>query len=924
MMLRTRLCAIGAVVGVFGLGLAAYSFQDSDGPADAFIQAGKKIEPNELLPISQVILFNSGVGYMQREGEVDGNARVQLSFAASDINDLLKSLVLQDAKGQVGVVHYDSSDPIEKTLRSFALDLTSNPTFGQILNQARGEKVELTRSEKKDALTSKISGVIVGLETQLKSVAKDLFLEAEILNLSTPTGLQSIPMDQVVSVRFSNPTLEAELQRALSILASAHDTQKKTVSVGFNGQGKRQVRVGYVLERPIWKTTYRLRLDPKGKIFLQGWALVENTSDDDWNDVRMVLVSGKPISFKMNLYDPIYIPRPFVEPEMYASLRPPVYGGAMTTQNAGMFGMVGMGGLMGMGMIGAGPPPDPTEGRPMPNGMMGMPMGGMGMGGMGMGGMGGQLMGASGGQFSGGSFQGGFGGGQMVGGQMMGGQGLNRFQQQSQQALERREMERAFQEKNKLTYDELQRRRVQKGEAADEAQKKGPAVAGFNFQEGIQSVASADEVGDYFHYTLDQKISLPRQKSAMLPIVDQTIEGQKVSIFNDAVHAKYPLLGLKIKNTSGQPLTQGPITVYDGGVFGGDTRILDLQPNEVRLLSYALDQGTEVKIDTKEVPGPDLHFRLGDDYKLSARYILRKTRTYTIKNRSTHDRLVILEQPIRSEWKLTDPKQATEQTRDLYRFQVAVPAGKVVVYDVVEEQPRIDEFSGRRTYDVANGISVKIEANIDFSRLIDLKIVKGMVQPTLRTREIKAYFIQNLTDIDRTLTIDYVVRPGWTRVDDEKTPQAGPAVFRFKLDVAKGKTGQQTIREERVAPEAGTPLKLLGESTIRDYVGRAASSAAVKAALMKSLDMQIKIADTLREIAALDQQLNIVTGDHARVRENLKIVPMTSEHYKTFLEKFVNQDKQIETLQTTLRELNAALLRRQRDYDQFVTKLDVE
>ena len=82
---------------------------------------------------------------------------------------------------------------------------------------------------------------------------------------------------------------------------------------------KRNARVGYVIERPIWKTSYRLRIEPGGKVFLQGWAMVENTSDDDWNNVRMALVSGRPISFEMNLYQPLYIPRPFVEPEMFAS-----------------------------------------------------------------------------------------------------------------------------------------------------------------------------------------------------------------------------------------------------------------------------------------------------------------------------------------------------------------------------------------------------------------------------------------------------------------------------------------------------------------------------------------------------------------------------------------------------------------------------
>src|ERR1019366_4472282 len=165
-----------------------------------------------------------------------------------------------------------------------------------------------------------------------KTAGKDQILETEVLNLNTATGLQAIPMDQVISVRFLNPTLETEFNRALNVLAASHDTQKKTVSVGFNGEGKRHVKVGYVVERPIWKTSYRLSIDNKGKVSLQGWALVENTSDDDWNEVRMVLVSGKPISFKMNLYDPIYIPRPFVEPEMFASLRPPVYAGSMSVE----------------------------------------------------------------------------------------------------------------------------------------------------------------------------------------------------------------------------------------------------------------------------------------------------------------------------------------------------------------------------------------------------------------------------------------------------------------------------------------------------------------------------------------------------------------------------------------------------------------
>src|SRR5262249_43955538 len=119
----------------------------------------------------------------------------------------------------------------------------------------------------------------------------------------------------------------AEFKKALETLAQGHDTQKKAVTLHFVGAGRRNVRVGYVVENPIWKTSYRLVLDQQGKPFLQGWAIVENPSDEDWKDVRMALISGRPISFQMDLYQPLFVPRPVVEPELFASLRPPTYSG---------------------------------------------------------------------------------------------------------------------------------------------------------------------------------------------------------------------------------------------------------------------------------------------------------------------------------------------------------------------------------------------------------------------------------------------------------------------------------------------------------------------------------------------------------------------------------------------------------------------
>src|ERR1041385_2197162 len=143
--------------------------------------------------------------------------------------------------------------------------------------------------------------------------------------------MRGVKLADVQRVRFLNPTLDSEFKRALETLALSHDTQKKAVSLAFSGEGKRDVRVSYVVENPIWKTSYRLVLSAKkdGKPMLQGWAVGENASEDDWKDVLMALVSGRPISFQMDLYQPLYVPRPMVEPELFASLRPPTYQGAM-------------------------------------------------------------------------------------------------------------------------------------------------------------------------------------------------------------------------------------------------------------------------------------------------------------------------------------------------------------------------------------------------------------------------------------------------------------------------------------------------------------------------------------------------------------------------------------------------------------------
>ncbi len=291
--------------------------------AAASAQEGKPAgaKPAAALPLNKIVLFTSGVGYFEHKGEVEGNAKVDLQFRVDQINDLLKSMVLEDGRsGSVSAISYGSRDPITKTLKSFPIDLTDNPTLGEILDQMRGQRIQI------DAQAS-TTGVLLGVEKRKKPVGKDEEpIEVEYLNILTDAGLSSVPMDTISQIKLLDEKLDAELRKALAVLATGHDVDKKTVTLNLEGQGKRPVRVGYIQATPVWKTSYRLELKDKDKPFLQGWAIVENTTEADWDTVKLTLVSGRPISYIMDLYEPLYVQRPVEQLNLYASLRPQVYG----------------------------------------------------------------------------------------------------------------------------------------------------------------------------------------------------------------------------------------------------------------------------------------------------------------------------------------------------------------------------------------------------------------------------------------------------------------------------------------------------------------------------------------------------------------------------------------------------------------------
>jgi hypothetical protein len=442
--------------------------------------------------------------------------------------------------------------------------------------------------------------------------------------------------------------MDSEVKKALEVLAMAHDTQKKSVTLNFTGEGKRNVKVGYVVENPIWKTSYRLVLDKKGKPFLQGWAIVENTQDEDWNNVRMALIAGRPISFQMDLYQPLYVTRPVVEPELFASLRPPTYSGALRTLSENW---------------GSAPQKD-----------------------------------------------------------SMGGTNAGRVDAKTLKDLE----QAIKQQKVARSYTE-----------------GGGSGGGVNPREGVHSAAVATELGDYFQYIIENPVTLPRQKSAMLPIVNQEVDGTKVSIYNENTHAKFPLLGLRFKNTTPLHLMQGPITIFDNSTYAGDARILDLQPKEERLISYAIDLGVEVEPVVHEAKDRIIQVKVVKGV-LEATHKLRESKTYTIKNRTEHDRTVLIEHPYRPAFKLLTPEKAEERARDVYRFEVPVASGKAAKREVVEETEQLHQTAINNLDDqaakffISQGVtSEKVKAAIQQAVALKTKLAATQQEIGHKERRLK-------------------------------------------------------------------------------------------------------------------------------------------------------------------------------------------
>ena len=290
------------------------------------------------LPVRRVVLYKNGVGYFEHLGRVRGSQDVHIDFTSAQLNDVLKSLTVLDLSGgRITGVDYNSEAPLARRLATLRLALGEKPSVSEFLGALRGARLEV-----RGATGPALTGKLLGVERKTRNAA-NWTVETDEISLITDGGeVRSVDLNPTTSVRIIDHDLQAEVGKYLGLIASAREQDVRRMTVSTAGTGERKLYVSYISEVPIWKTTYRIVLPSKAKKspLLQGWAIVDNTVGEDWNDVELSLVAGAPHSFIQQLSEPYYGRRPVVPLPESVELSPQTHAGTLAGGNGTLNGTV--------------------------------------------------------------------------------------------------------------------------------------------------------------------------------------------------------------------------------------------------------------------------------------------------------------------------------------------------------------------------------------------------------------------------------------------------------------------------------------------------------------------------------------------------------------------------------------------------------
>ena len=560
------------------------------------------------LPVRKVVLYKNGVGYFEHAATISGNQRVTIDFTSPQLNDVLQSLtVLDEGGGRIAGVNYNSTTPLAEQLKTLSLGMSEDPTSTELFGALRGQRIEVT-----GAPGGAISGRLMSVEARTEKIGPDddpKSVEKFYLTVVAGSGaVRVIELTPTLSVRPVDPGLQGQLDRYLELLSTTHSTGLRHLTLNAVGSGSRQLRVSYISEVPVWKSTYRLVFphESNGTATMQGWAVVDNTVGADWDNVQLSLVAGAPQSFIQPISQPLYTRRPEIPISTEAQLTPQTHEAAETVtveaENAPTPAAV----PQAMAKLAAPPRAPKTS------------------------------FGVAGAEGLGGSSSGVMGSVHGTGGGGAGG-----------------------------------------------VYRTTDAIS-----EGDVSTNAFD---DFFEYAPTQPVTIHKNESAMVPILQQDLPAEHVTLWSR--NDPRPLRAVWLENKSKLTLDSGSFSIFESGEFAGEGLLDPIHPGERRLLSYAADQATRVKITDQQSRRTIHHLQIHKGLVVE-RYMDVASLTYSATNAADEDRVVLIEHPRRANgWSLDDDVKAAETTPDLYRFRVAIKPHSTEKLEVRERGPEYTSVS---------------------------------------------------------------------------------------------------------------------------------------------------------------------------------------------------------------------------------------
>jgi hypothetical protein len=703
------------------------------------------------LPITRVALYKNGVGFFEHAGRVTGDQSVTIDFTSAQLNDVLQSLTALDLNGgRISGAGYNSTTPLEQQLKTLPLALDADPSDVDFYDAIRGARVQVA------GVGPTITGRLLSIDLR---PAKDKAATDDrrfVTVISDAGQVRTLELTSAVSVTLLDTGLHTDVTRYLELLAGTRNQGLRHLTILDRGTGSRDLRVSYISEVPVWKSTYRILFadekqaaDPT--VTLQGWSVVDNTTGSDWINVHLDLIAGAPQSFIQPLSIPYYARRPEIGLPAEAQLAPQTHetgelsddpsklmtelnalAGPAAGPNGGKIYIDGFTGGQLPRRTGIGGTVTDSTGASIPNAQLTVKNS------------------ATGAEFhtnsnSAGSF---FlalpqPGQYEVTASMP---GFNTTRQtniavNAQQAtainlklnvgstsqtvdvtsgvgiiMDDANVQALASEGRGFT-------RVRRAPAED---KKAPPPPPINGRDVDQLAASSlvpqtttAAFDDFFEYTLTDPITIRKNESAMVPILQTKLPVERVTLWSAA--QPVALRALWVTNASQLTLDRGSFSIVENGSFGGEGLLDPIHPGEKRLLSYAADQA--VRVDN--AAGAQQHSLRSIAIAkgiLTEQYRDVVERDYSIRNAAPEPRTVILEHARTGDYELSpaNASKPDETTPTMYRYRVQVPAGTTVHLKVAESHayPQtiavddIDDQQGKLLITMTGGDSSRLRAQL--------------------------------------------------------------------------------------------------------------------------------------------------------------------------------------------------------------------